>query len=535
MKRIVVIALIIIAVIIITIIALALHFVLGSAAVPSERKKVVVYAYRDAITGIDPGIEFDTGLVILGVVYEPLLYYNPLTNEFKPGLAIQWKKINDTAWIFILRKDAVFHDGIRVTAEAVKFSIERTKTIYDQTGIGPGYIWDPIEKIIVLNETAIVFKLKYPAPLDLIAASSYGAYIYSPKVLEYANAENITDERIRQWFEKGNDVGSGPYRIVKYEPESEIILEKFDKWWGWKEVNNPNAPDTVIIKIIETPESQELGLRTKEIDIASSVPRANIDKLKKEGFAVKLQNTYHNFILMLNTKRWPTNITEVRKAIAYAIPWNQLIENALYGYGRLASGIIPYGYPGHLDNLTYEYSLEKARNFLKQAGIWGKDIKLEIVITSGYEEEENFAQLLRSSLAQLGIDLEIIAVPWEQVREYGESIWKNPEEAPHMIINDWWPTYPTPYDYLYLLYCDDIEWNWAGYCNNEYDELIDKAWELEGINYDKAIELYTKAQALLFRDVPAIGLWDDVQPYIYNPNKIRFREEAFNPLYMYVI
>ncbi|MEM0153890.1 MAG: ABC transporter substrate-binding protein, partial [Ignisphaera sp.] len=59
---------------------------------------VVVYAYRDAITGIDPSIEFDTGIVVLGIVYEPLLYYDPTRDEFKPALATSWNRVNETTW-----------------------------------------------------------------------------------------------------------------------------------------------------------------------------------------------------------------------------------------------------------------------------------------------------------------------------------------------------------------------------------------------------------------------------------------------------
>ena len=499
----------------------------------AKKEKIVVYAYRDAITGIDPGAEDDTGIVVLGVVYEPLLYYDPTKKEFKPALAISWTRVNETSWIFKLRPSVKFHDGSQLTAEAVRFTILRNKALYEEKGVGAGWIWDAVEDVIVLNDTAILFKLKYPAPIDLISAASYSSYIYCPTILNYSKASNLTDERIRLWFESGNDCGTGPYKIVSYKPESEVVLRKFDEWWGWKEINNPNAPDVVVIKIVEEPAQQESGLLSGDIDIATGVAKSSIPNLVKLGYAVYNQTTFHNYILMFNTRRWPTNITEFRLAIAYATPWNEIVDFAFQGYGLLGSGLVPHDYPGYVPDLRYEYNLTKAKEILDRLGI--KDVKLEIVITAGYEEEERFASLLKSSLDQLGISLDIIALPWEQVKERGASVWTNAEDAPHLIINDWWPTYPTPYDYLYILHSNDTVWNWSGFANNDYDSLIDSALSLEGKDFEKALEMYEQAQRIVFDNVVAINLCDSIQPYLYDPDKIRLSKDAFNPMYMYVV
>ncbi|MCX8184548.1 MAG: ABC transporter substrate-binding protein [Sulfolobales archaeon] len=496
--------------------------------------RVVVYAYRDAITGIDPSVEFDTGLVVLGSVYEPLFYYNPLTNQFTPALAVSWTKINETFWVFKLRDDVVFHDGTPLTVEAVRFSILRTKVIYDETGLGSGYIWSSVEDIVAINKTAVGFKLKYPAPIDLIASSSYGAYIYSPRVLEYSGAKDLTDKSIRSWFESGRSLGSGPYYIEYYNPVSEIRLRKFEKWWGWAKVGNLRAPDLVVIRIVGDPVTQVVGLRGGSIHIAMAIPKAEIRSLVSEGFKLIRQYTYYSYILMFNTRRWPTSATEFRLAILHSIPWDELIDRALYGYGISGSGIIPYRYPGYIDGLRFKYDLDLAREYLRKAGLEGREVEIEIVITTGYEEEEIFAMLLKSELLKLGIKLTIRSYPWEVVKEYGAAVWRNPEEAPHLIINDWWPTYSTPYDYLYLVRCDSVEWNWSGYCSEELDTLLDTAYELEGVDYEEALRLYEKAQYMIFQEAFAISLWTVIQTYVTRPNII-VRDEAFNPLYMYAI
>ncbi|MCD6428930.1 MAG: ABC transporter substrate-binding protein, partial [Desulfurococcales archaeon] len=161
------------------------------------------------------------------LVYEPLLWYDPLEDKFIPALATSWEvKDNGTVWIFHLRRGAKFHDGTPVTAEAVAASINRTITL----GQGAAYIWDPVKEIKVIDDYTVEFILKYPAPLDKIASSCYATYIFSPKVVEYAGAENLTDPKVAEWFNKGNEVGSGPYRMVKWDPENEVILEKWPDW-----------------------------------------------------------------------------------------------------------------------------------------------------------------------------------------------------------------------------------------------------------------------------------------------------------------
>lgn len=503
---------------------------------PKQNLRIVIYAYEDSITGIDPSLEFDTGLVVLGAVYEPLLYYNPEKNEFIPALAESWESSrNGTIWTFHLRKDAKFHDGTPVTAQAVKFSIERTLKAYIEKGEGPGYIWECVKEIRVVDNYTVQFILNRPARLDLIAAASYGAYIYSPKVLEYADVSDPLDPALRNWFDQGHEAGSGPYKITYYNPESEIRLEKFADWWGWKIVNNPYAPDIVIIKIITDSTAQLNGLKSGAIDIATQVPLGEIQNLVKQGFRVRNETTYHNYVLMFNTRRYPTNITEFRLAIAHSIPWDRVIERALKSFGTPGSGIIPHHFPGHLNNYTYTYNKTLARELLEKAGLLGKNVKIEIMVCGSYEEEVAFAEILKGELKDLGIDVEILAKPWDTLVETGPRVWEDPGSAPHLIINDWWPTIPSPYDFLYnLLHSDVKTWNWAGYENEEFEKLIDEAWRLEGVDYDRAMKLYIQAQNIIYREVPAINLWDEMQPYVYS-DKVELRDRALNPLYMFVV
>ncbi len=505
---------------------------------PSTRRtavKTLVYAYNDKITGIDPSIEDDTGIVVIGSVYETLLRYDPVRNVTVPVLAESWESSeNGTVWVFRLRRGVVFHDGTPFNATAVKLSIERARDVYRETGRGAGYIWDAVEEVEVVDDYTVRIKLSYPQRLDLMAAASYAAYIFSPSALAKAGASSPLDPKLEEWFNGGNDAGSGPYYIEYYSPESEVRLRKFEKWWGWNLANNPDAPDVVVIKVRPDPLDQYNGLLAGEIDIASSVPRANVRDLAARGFKVINLTTFHNYILLLNVRRYPTSVKEFRLALLHAIPWDEVVSVALRGFGRLGSGILPYGFPGHVEGLRYTYNPTLVREYLEKSGV-GPGAVVEFAYQSDYEENEAFAQLLKSRLAEFNITVVLKPMAWTAVKDAGKEVWTDPDKAPHLIISDWWPTMPSPYDYLYsLLHSESQEWNWAGYNNTEFDELIDSAYELEGANYSEALQLYADAQRIVHEEGVAVNLWDEVRPFVVS-ERVEVPDGALNPLYMYVI
>jgi len=263
-------------------------------------QRILVYAYNDKITGIDPSIEDDTGLVVLGSIYETLTYYDYKTGEVKPRLAESWYSNEDgTEWVFHLRRGVVFHDGTPFNATAVKLSVERARDIYRETGRGLGYIWDAVEEIEVIDEYTIKFKLSYPQRLDLLASASYSAYIFSPSVLEKAGVNDYMDPALEEWFNNGNAIGTGPYKLLSYDPQKEVKLEKFKEWWGWSIIKNDNAPDVVIIKVVVDPSAQYNGLLSGEVDIACSIPRETIKSLLDRGYKVINLSTYHKLRIVL--------------------------------------------------------------------------------------------------------------------------------------------------------------------------------------------------------------------------------------------
>ncbi|MEM0452072.1 MAG: ABC transporter substrate-binding protein [Nitrososphaerota archaeon] len=494
---------------------------------PSVTKKLVIYASLSEMTTADPSTEFSNSILWLCLVYEPLLWYDPLENKFIPALAERWESSKDgTVWTFYLRKGVVFHDGTPFTAEAVKKSIERTIEL----GQGAAFIWDPVEKIEIVDDYTVTFILKYPAALDSIAASSYGAWIFSPRT-----------PNTPEWFNQGNDAGSGPYKLVKWDPENEVILEKFEDWWGWKlpsyEMASPKAPDIFIVKIVKDAVTQERLVVAGEIDIAEYIPLEDVDRLKADpNLKVVIKPSFQNLLMLINTKKPQLDNVLVRRAIAHAIPYEDIVKIARSGLAKVASGPVPTGMPGHFEDFRYRYDLEEARRLLAEAGYpTGLDKTLVLVYTAGDVYEQRTSELIAASLSKIGIKVDIRPMSWEEQWALAQSGWENPEMAQDLFIFYWWPTYITPFDFLYnMFHSGSKAFNLCYYENPEFERLIEEAVSLEGVDKSKALELYYKAQKILYEDVPAVPLWDMIEVRVgraYLGNL----EKAVNPAYPTVI
>ena len=212
---------------------------------------------------------------------------------------------------------------------------------------------------------------------------------------------------------------------------------------------------------------------------------------------------------------------------------SQVLVNAALlraGLARVASGVIPYGMWGHFENFRYEYNLTLARQLLAEAGYpAGINKTLVLVYTAGDIYEQRTSELIHSSLAQLGITVEIRPLSWEEQWALAQKGWEDPNAAQDLFIFYWWPDVLSPITYIYnMFHSESKSFNLCYYENKEFDNLIMEAYSLEGVNPDKALELYRRAQEILYRDVPGVGLWDMVDFRVAR-SKIGNLDKAINP------
>lgn len=477
----------------------------------AETGSVFIYAHPTTFPDFDPSTGFSNDSAVNSSVYETLVRYNSGGDPLVTGvLASDWRANEDsTVWTFTLRDDVTFHDGSPLTAEAVKASVERTLEL----GQGAAFIWDPVESIEAVDELTVRFNLSYPAPVDLIASAGYGAYVFSPSCVEGRDAA---------WFNEGNDCGSGPYTFSSYEPGQRAVLEAYPEYWGgWSE----SQFDTVILQVVEDPTVRQQMIGSGEADFTYEIPIDNLPTLEEDPSIRMVANpAFQNLLAFFNTEKPPLDDPRLREALAHAFPFDLYIENVMQGFAEQSHGVVPRGLFGFSEAVPqFEYDLDQAQALLEETGM--QDLSLTLTYATGDQSEAQMAELWKAELDKVGVDLQIQPMTWEAQWDLAKS---DPAAAQDVFVMYWWPTYPTPYDFLFSMFHSEDEpfFNLSYYDNQQFDQTIDEANVLLGTDREQAQEMFITAQEMLHEDAPAIPIFDqqnihviraDIQGYEDNP------------------
>jgi peptide/nickel transport system substrate-binding protein len=475
---------------------------------------IFVYAHGTTFPDIDPAVSFSNDSAVVSNCYETLTFYNPPGSAelLSPVLATSWEANDDaTEWIFYLREGVKFHNGDPFNAEAVKGALDSTIEL----GAGAAYIWHPVEEIEVVDDYTVKFKLSYAAPVDLIASSGYGAWIYNPTV--YA-------EKGTEWFNEGNCAGTGPYTIESRERGSRLIMTRNEDYWGgWRE----GQFEKVVFEISEDNTVLQQKIEAGTADFTYGVPPDNLDMLDANPDIVVYTNpSFQNLVGLLNTQKAPLDNKLVRQALSYSVPYDQFIEGVLQGRGTPAHGPVPAGMWGHSKDLfRYTYDLDKAKELLAEAGYPDGGFDVVYTFATGDLDEQQLGELWKAELAKLGINLEVQALNWEAQWDLAMS---DPQMAQDVFVMYWWPDYVSPYSFLFSMFHseEEILFNLGYYRNPEFDDLIDEANALSGSDREKAEELFIQSQEILIEDAASLFFYDvanvhlagsDIKGYVDNP------------------
>lgn len=485
----------------------------------ADEMDVLYYAYNSIpILTWDPSIEFSNGIVVMNNIYEQLLRFNAATKEYENVLATDYSKSDDgLIWTFKLREGVSFHDGTPFNAEAVKYSIERTKEI----GQGAAFIWDPVDEIKIIDDYTVEFVLSYAAPMDVIASCPYASFMLSPSL----------EDKPADWFEKGNANGTGPYKLQESTMGDEVILTQNKEYWkGW----DGEHFEKIIVKKVSETSSRRQMIESGEADITVELPSEDIEALKAEGkVVVDVVPSFTNLMGFLNTQKAPLNDIRIRKALSYAFPYEDVVKYAMGGYAQQSFGPVPEGMWGHSKDLyQYNYDLDKAKQLLSEAGIKEDELKLLLTYMTGDEAEKKMAELYKGELSKIGVTLEIRAMPWES--QWEMAMGTDTKSQQDIFVMYWWNDLSTPYSYLYSLFHseEDTLFNLSYYKNTKFDELIDGAQAKSATDILEAEKDFVIAQKILMEDTPTIFMYDKSVAWIKSPS---LKGHVDNPSYPFVV
>lgn len=341
------------------------------------------------------------------------LYNYNEDGELQPELAEDYEVNEDaTSYTFHLR-DASFHNGDPVTAEDVKYTFERILAD-DSTATFKSEL-SMIDEIVVEDDTTITFHLSEPS---------------APFVHYTAIPESVIVSK--SWTEENSDqldtdfMGAGPFKLVEWQQGSHITVEKFDDYY--KE-NKPQL-DEITFEFYTEENTRVNALRSGEVDIVETVPWKDVESLEQLD-TVKLDSKNGPFMkLQFNTDVEPFDDPDVRKAIAYGIDREAILNTAFSGRGTPIYGMaILDGYLGYDDRFTdyYEHDPEKAKELLAEAG-YPDGFSATLLSTSQYGMHEQTALAVQSELEKIGIDITL------ELPDWATRINKNTEGDYEMLV-----------------------------------------------------------------------------------------------------
>ncbi|MBL8089262.1 MAG: ABC transporter substrate-binding protein [Anaerolineales bacterium] len=476
---------------------------------PPPAPSVLKIANTANITTWDPIASFSTEAAYMANVYEQLIRINPpgSAEQYTPLLATSWESNEDgTVWTFYLREGVTFHDGEPMNADAVVKSLDAART----EG-GASFIWWMVDSIEAVDDLTVRFNLSVAAPIDLIASSLYAAWIVSPKALDAAAADE-------NYWADGKEAGTGPYVIESYVPDQEIVFQAYENYWGgWED----NQFDTVLVQIVPEALTQQQMLESGDVDLVTRIPSENYVAFKNNpDFTYREEPSFFNYVGYFNTLRPPLDNAKVRQALSYAIPYEDIIKIGAKGLGTQSRGPVPAGvFPWSEDVPQYTYDLDKARELLKEAGYEGGGFSLRLTYAAENATHEAYAPLIKDSFAQIGVDVTIEAIAFNQQWEEAKA---DPANAQDIFLVLYWPTYSDAgADNLWSLfyYTEKPFFNLSYWNNADYNALIDEAGALVVSDRAASQAKYVEAMNLLYEEAPGLFFFDTKAVFII-PNSI---------------
>ncbi len=347
-------------------------------------------------------------------LYSRLLQPNATGTALLPDLATSWTIAPDGLTYTFHLRDAKFSNGQPLTASDVVFSIDRSRKFAG----GWGFLLTPVKTITAPNAHTVVFTLSQKhAPL--LADLAMYAYSIVPQKLVQAQG--------KAFFQ--HPVGSGPFMVTSYKPDSEIDLARNPNFYGTK----PKI-STVKYMIVPDDNTRVLMLESKKADVIENPPgnlTSQIDKTP--GLHVNLFPSTRVDFIQLDEHFGPFKKLAVRQALNYAIDRNALVKLAYQGDAVPGASFMPYHMQFYDDSIhPYPYDPAKAKNLLAQAG-YPHGFKTFLITVSGDVAGQAEAVVVKSELAQVGITVAIqsyeLLTAYDKEdnghSEMGERYWTN--------------------------------------------------------------------------------------------------------------
>lgn len=474
----------------------------ASAPVDTDTKDSLTVAIQSDPSGLDPHMVTDRAAgIAIENLYNTLFTYTEKYGEAAPSLAESYEVSEDgLTYTLHLQEGVQFHSGNTMTAEDVKYSLERIK----DSGARASQV-EKISSIETPDENTVVIQLESEyAPFLTYLANPLNAIVEKAVVEE--NDGSLTNA----------DAGSGPFKLVKWNEGASVDMEAFGDYW---EDQKPKV-SSLQLKTITDATARATALRNGEIDmIIDAIDQETMVLNNAEGVILEtIPGTFWEYVGM-NCESEQLKDAKVRQAIAYAIDRDAINTAVKMGNATvLKEANVPdtHEYYGG-DEIYASRDVEKAKELLKEAGVSEGNMTLNFTVGSDWQYQVDAAQMVKQQLEEVGIKCEISAL---ESGIYFDGL--NAGEFDLTVCG--WSGFVDVDEYLYDLFTSEGAYNQQNYSNPEVDKLL-----AEGrvtMDEDARKEIYKDAQKRIAEDAPmaflymngfTVAMRDNVKGYTVHP------------------
>ncbi len=356
---------------------------------PAVKQDTLTVAFRSEAPNLDPHNNGSlTAFAVERQIFDRLVDKDA-NGTIIPMLAKEWEVMDGTTIRFFLRDDVKFHNGEKLTAEDVVYTIQRAEVMSGSKAYMSAF--DGANTVAV-DEYTVDIKTHEP----FAAAFNYLTSARGNIVCKKACEEMGVDAHGR------NPVGSGPFKFVNWTTGDRITLIRNDEYWGEKPVYI-----NLICRFITEDNSRAIELETGGVDIALHIPGKDVEALNNNPDTQAIVNTGFSYTyIAMNTQDFDVfKDVRVRQALAMALDQDALIKIVWNGYADVADCDLPSNFLGYKSKTGREYNPEKAKILLEDVGF---DFNQEIVYSiPNNTDQRNLSEAVHNMWSAIGIKVKI--------------------------------------------------------------------------------------------------------------------------------
>lgn len=398
-----------------------------------------------------------------------------------------------------LRQGVTFHDGTPFNADAVVFNLQRITDPNLRVPLGAPF--EVMESVEATGEHSVRIVLSQPSPIFMKALTLTTAGMISPASVE---AEGNTYDNYQ------HPVGTGPYTFTSYTAGQSLTVTKYPQYWGEQPFY-----ETVEFRIVPEAATRESLLLAGQVDMIILPPVADLRALQDNpDVNVILGESDRSIYIALDTLDPLLSDVRVRQALNYAVDKQAIVDNVLFGAGKVMDAPMSSALFGYCSTGSYPYDPDRARQLLAEAGAEGAT--LELITPSGrYVQDQQATEAIAGYLREVGLNVTVGTSDWGAY--LGRVNAPHSEDTVDMHLLGWAPAILDADQQMQMFRSATHPPTGLGtafYTNPRVEELLAQA-DTE-VNEEVRGQLYCDASRIIWEEAPWIFLWTQSFPVVHS-------------------